>query len=79
MSMVAELFGTNIRATASTSAPNFVRGAVVLVNSVFRFFAAPMGVVGGAVAVGALVIAAALLSVKHLTETYGKDLNYIDT
>jgi putative MFS transporter len=38
MSTAAELFGTNIRATATTTAPNFVRGSVIFLSSLFRFF-----------------------------------------
>jgi MFS family permease len=78
MSMASELFGTNIRATASTTAPNFVRGAVVPMTSLFQLGKSYIGVVGSAVVVGVVVVGAALFAVGRLTETYGKDLNYVD-
>lgn len=34
MSTAAESFGTNIRATATTTAPNFVRGSTILISFV---------------------------------------------
>jgi MFS family permease len=78
MSMASELFGTNIRATASTSAPNFVRGAVVPMTFLFRFATGYIGIVGSAVVVGVAAVTAALVAVRFITETYGKDLNYVD-
>ena len=78
MSMASELFGTNIRATACTSAPNFVRGAVVPMTSFFRFAAEYIGTVGSAIVVGVIAVGAALVAVHFITETYGKDLNYVD-
>lgn len=78
MSMASELFGTNIRATASTSAPNFVRGAVVPMTFLFRAGAGYVGTVTSAILVGVVAVAAALIAVRFITETYGKDLNYVD-
>jgi MFS family permease len=78
MSMASELFGTNIRATASTTAPNFVRGAVVPMTFCFQLGRENFGIVGSAIAVGVVVIIAALLAVRPITETYGKDLDYFD-
>jgi MFS family permease len=78
MSMASELFGTNIRATASTTAPNFVRGAVVPMTYVFRLLADGLGIIGSAIVVGVIVVGAALLAVSQVKETFGADLNYID-
>jgi len=38
MSTASELFGTNIRATATTTAPNFVRGSVIVLSAVIGLF-----------------------------------------
>jgi MFS family permease len=77
---VAEQFGTNLRATAATTAPNFVRGAVVPMTEGFKYFRdqAGLGVVGGGAAVGVIVVGLALAAVAGLEETFGKDLNYLE-
>ena len=76
----AEQFGTNLRATAATTAPNFVRGAVVPMTLGFAFFRdrVGLGVVGGGIAVGVIVLGLAFLGVAGLDETFGKDLDYLE-
>ncbi|NOT45533.1 MAG: MFS transporter [Acidobacteria bacterium] len=76
--MASEQFGTNIRATATTTVPNFVRGSVVLVTSLFQFGTAYLGVQGSAIAVGLLTLVVAFLALERLPETYAKDLDYIE-
>lgn len=78
VTMASEQFGTNIRATATTTAPNFVRGAVVPLTSAFQLGAAYVGVQGSAILVGATALAIAFLALGRLEETYGKDLNYLE-
>jgi putative MFS transporter len=78
VTMASEQFGTNIRATAATTAPNFVRGSVVPVTSAFQVGMAYLGIVGSAVVVGALTVAVAALALRGLAETYGKDLDYVE-
>lgn len=75
----AEQFGTNIRATVATTAPNVVRGTVALISPVFISLTAPLGVRGAAIAVGLAVFSLALLCLWGLDETYGKDLDYLET
>ena len=86
MSTASELFGTNIRATATTTAPNFVRGSVIFLTFSFRFFEKYVFTgTGGAntrnaaVAVGIIVAVLALLAWLNLKETFHKDLNYTET
>lgn len=85
MSTAAELFGTNIRATATTTAPNFVRGSVIVLSLLFRFFEkqvyAEQGVGSAqlaAVTVGIIVAVLAFIAWLNLKETYHKDLNYTE-
>jgi MFS transporter, putative metabolite:H+ symporter len=78
VTIATEQFGTNIRATATTTAPNFVRGAVVPLTISFKLLKESLGVTGSAIAVGVVTIAVALLALRGLDETYGKDLNYLD-
>ena len=57
MASASEQFGTNIRATVTTSAPNFVRGMVVVLSTLFSYLSneAGMGFVSAASLIGAMV------------------------
>lgn len=74
----AEQFGTDIRATVTTTVPNFVRGAVVPITLAFKAAAAPLGLLGSAALVAFTTIGIALLALHNLDETYGKELNYVE-
>jgi MFS family permease len=75
----AEQFGTNLRATVATTVPNFVRGSVVPLTLSFLYLSKTFGLVTAAVSVGFLTIALALFSLRFLRETYGVDLDYYET
>jgi MFS transporter, putative metabolite:H+ symporter len=74
----SEQFGTNLRATVTTTAPNFVRGAVPLLTAGFTALKPGFGVSGAALGVGVVCVSLALLSVWRLEETFGRDLDYIE-
>jgi MFS family permease len=74
----SEQFGTNIRATVTTTAPNFVRGATILITFLLGAFTPFTGLWASGVIVGILFIGFALVSVFLTEETYGKDLDYIE-
>ena len=76
----AEEFGTNIRSTVATTAPNFARGALVLITIVFKFLKGKpsLGLVGAAAIIGAVLLVLAFISASTLPETYGKDLDYVE-
>lgn len=78
--MAAEQFGTNLRATVTTTVPNFIRGSVPLITSVFLFFKEPtrLGLVGGAAATGWVCFALALWSLSQLEETCGRELDFYE-
>jgi len=76
--MASELFGTNIRATAATTTPNFVRGSVVLVTMLFQALSGMLGIQGSAIVVGALTLVIGFVALGRLDETYGKDLDYVE-
>ncbi len=78
VTMAAEQFGTNLRATAATTAPNFVRGAVALLTTAFKAGKGELGIVGSAAAVGAVTLALAFVALLFLPETYGKDLDFTE-
>ena len=78
VTIASEQFGTNIRSTVTTTVPNFVRGAVIPITLAFEFFRSSLGMVYSALAVGTICLVIALFALYHLTETFGKDLNYIE-
>ena len=61
VTIAAEQFGTNLRATVATTVPNFVRGSVIIISPLFIFFKDQFGILLGAGLVGLLAIATALL------------------
>lgn len=79
ITMSAEQFGTNLRATVATTAPNFVRGAVVPLTLVFRALGPHIGLRNTAILLAAFALAVGALSLRVLGETYGKDLDFLET
>ncbi|GAB3490448.1 hypothetical protein GCM10027341_02190 [Spirosoma knui] len=79
VTIAAELFGTNLRATVATTVPNFVRGAVIPLTSLFVLGKAQVGVLYSALGVGLLTVALALIALRFMEETFSKDLNYVET
>ncbi|ACD96943.1 MFS transporter [Trichlorobacter lovleyi] len=78
VTIAAEQFGTNLRATVATSVPNFVRGMTVPITMLFLYFRNHFGLQQGAIMVGCLTMAIALFSLWRLEETFHKDLDYFE-
>ncbi len=78
VTIAAEMFGTNLRATVATSAPNFVRGAIIPLTALFVYLKMSLGIIYAAAAVGLLTFVIALIALKYLEETFNKDLNYVE-
>lgn len=88
VTIAAEQFGTNLRATVATSVPNFIRGTVVPLTLMFKFvrteIAGPAagieakhtGLIYGALIVGIFTIIIAFLSLRAIDETFGRDLDF---
>ena len=78
VSTSAELFGTNLRATVTTTVPNFVRGSLVPIALAFKLIAESSSYVSAAIAVGVFCVALAIVGLLALPETYGADLDYLE-
>lgn len=78
VSIASEQFGTNIRATVTTTVPNFVRGSVVPVTLSFTALKSGMGILNAAFLVGTVTVLLAIWSARGLKETFGKDLDYLE-
>jgi len=74
----SEQFGTNLRATVTTTVPNFVRGSVVPLTLLFQFLISSVGIIYSAAIVAGLALVLAYVSAAKMEETYGKDLDYIE-
>lgn len=80
MTIATEQFGTNIRATVTTTVPNFVRGAVVPLSLLFQYL---KGVFNGSliqagIVVGVLSLVLAFWALHQMEETFTKDLDYLE-
>ncbi len=77
----SEQFGTNIRATVTTTVPNMVRGSLAILTFLLSFFRDSFGwnMIDSMFAVGIIAIAGAFLSLFGIKESYAKDLNYIES
>jgi MFS family permease len=79
--MAAEQFGTNLRATAATTIPNMVRGALPLINFLFLDILQKMfgwSIVQSGIFTGIVVMSITLIAFVFTEETYHKDLDYLE-
>lgn len=74
----AEQFGTNLRATAATTIPNMVRGMVVLMTTLYGFAKPSIGVLLAGAVVGLLCFAAGFYATLTIPETHNRDLNFLE-
>lgn len=83
VTMAAEQFGTNLRATAATTVPNMVRGALPILFLLFKWLQGLFAdlshpyITAGWVT-GVIVMAIAIIAAYFTEETFGKDLNYTE-
>jgi MFS transporter, putative metabolite:H+ symporter len=81
VTMGAEQFGTNLRATAATTIPNMVRGALLLINLLFLDLfqqAWKWPLIQSAIVTGVIVMTITLIAAYFTQETFHKDLNYVE-
>jgi MFS transporter, putative metabolite:H+ symporter len=78
VTMAAEQFGTNLRATAATTAPNMVRGSLPLMLLLFNWFQGFTSYINAAIWLGIIVMAVSMGAAYFTKETFGKDLNFVE-
>ena len=82
VTMGAEQFGTNLRATAATTIPNMVRGSLPLLNLLFKYTFQDKfhwDIVRSGIITGIIAMGIALYAAYRTKETFHKDLNYVET
>jgi len=79
VTMAAEQFGTNLRATAATTVPNMVRGSLPLMILLFKGLQqVTHSYITAGWVTGVIVMAISIIAAWFTEETYGKDLNYVE-
>jgi len=79
ITMSAEQFGTNLRASAAVSIPNMVRGALPLIILLFNYLGRQSGqLVTGAIITAILLMGIAITAAIYTEETFGKELDFVE-
>jgi len=80
VTVAAEHFGTNMRATVATTVPNFSRGSVIPITMLFAYLKSQpqIGILHSGLALGWLVIVLAVIGWLGLRETFHDDLDYLE-
>ena len=79
VTVAAEQFGTNLRATVATTTPNFVRGSVVLLTGILTLLRPSMGLWGAGLTTGIVAMLMAFWGYRQLQESFSTDLDFEET
>ena len=74
----AEQFGTNIRSTAATTIPNFVRGMVIVMYFGYNHLKPFTGTIHSAAIIGLICFAIGIYCTYKIAETHNRDMDFID-
>lgn len=78
LTITAESFGTNLRATATTSVANNVRATTLLTIPMFQAMKPAIGVLGAGAVVALVCFGLGFWSLATIEETFGKELDYAE-
>ncbi|RYF91459.1 MAG: MFS transporter [Chitinophagaceae bacterium] len=78
VTMAAEQFGTNLRATSATTVPNMVRGSLPLILVLFNGLQYFTSYVHAGLITGMVIIVISTIAAYLTEETFGKDLDYVE-
>ena len=78
LTLAAEQYGTNIRATVTTSALNMLRATVIPQTLLFSWLVPGLGAPISALVVGIMAISLAFWGLSNLEETFDKNLDYTE-
>lgn len=78
VTIASEQFGTNIRATVTTTAPNFVRGALIPITFLFEYLAEKYNLITAGYLVMSILTLIAMFGLSQLKESFNNDLNYLE-
>lgn len=75
----SEQFGTNLRATVTTSVPNFVRGSTVVLTLSVNYLKDSWGLVNSVLMVGITVIILGIVALSFQKDSFGHDLDFLES
>lgn len=79
VTMAAEQFGTNLRATAATTIPNMVRGMLaIFILPLFKTIRGFTDYYTGGWITAVIIMLITITASIFIEETFGKDLNYVE-
>lgn len=78
LTTASEQFGTNIRATVTSTVPNFVRGCTVPLSFAFLSCKEALDIVSSVQIVGTISVVCAVIGLKMIRESFGISLSYIE-
>ncbi len=79
VTMGAEEFGTNLRATAATTIPNMVRGLLaVLILPLFKFLREYFTYFNAGLITSIVIMTIGIIALVNIKETFGKELDFVE-
>jgi hypothetical protein len=79
VTMGAEEFGTNLRATAATTIPNMVRGLLaVLILPLFEFLRNYFTYLNAGLITSIVIMVIGIIALVNIKETFGKELDFVE-
>ncbi|WP_239016293.1 MFS transporter [Sphingobacterium corticibacter] len=78
VTVASEQFGTNLRATVTTTVPNIVRGCLIPITFVYNFLIPHFGMLNSALILMIVLTSISLFAVTQLKESFSKDLNFLE-
>lgn len=78
ITMAAEHFGTDMRATVTTTVPNFIRASTIPMTFLFSLLRPSLTLLGSAAVVGTLALGIGFIALYFLDETFDRDLNFTE-
>jgi MFS transporter, putative metabolite:H+ symporter len=78
VTIASEQFGTNLRATVTTTVPNFVRGLLDPMSLCFKAMLPMIGIINAGWVIAAVTISIAAVAIFFTEETFSKDLDYTE-
>lgn len=79
VTMGAEQFGTNLRATVATTLPNLVRGSVIPITLIFKILKLRWGLMPAVEMLSATIAILCFIASFFLPDTFNKDLDFVET
>lgn len=75
---IAEMFGTNLRATLTSTLANLIRASVIPLTLGFQYLNPHLGLLRASALIGSVCFALGIFAVLKLPETFSRNLEYVE-